>query len=305
MKKKIFIIGLGGLTGSKLAKLAETEFEINGSYNTRINDENLSSCNQLDICDHEKVRNLIVAKNPDYLINTAALNNVDFCEKNLELAENVNHYAVRNLYEICKDHKIKLIQLSTDSVFDGKKELSYDEKDKPNPINVYGHTKHLGELEVLKNSNNLVVRASILYGWLPPILSSRSTSSMKQYNFGQWLIHSLQKNEIVKIITDELSSPIIADDFAHSIFHLVKNNHSGIFHSAPKISISRYDFSKKIAKTLGLNDELIKPVTNKELGRNVTTALNKCLNASKLESTGFEFLNLEDSLKLMKKQMNC
>ena len=166
-----------------------------------------------------------------------------------------------------------------------------------------GKTKYLAEHDVSKNSENLIVRASVLYGWLPPKFSSIPTSSMKQYNFGLWLINSLMKNESLYIITDEISTPLIADDFANSILHLVSKNFSGIFHSASKIPISRYDFSIKMAKFLGLNHELIKPTTNKELGRDVKTSLNKCLDSSKLESTGFRFLTLDESFELIKNQM--
>ena len=208
------------------------------------------------------------------------------------------------LLSVCDDVGIKLIQLSTDSVFDGQQTLSYVESDKVNPVNVYGQTKHASELHVLKNSNNLVIRASVLYGWLCDELSSQSTSSMKQFNFGLWLIRALNKNETIQVITDELSSPIVADDFARSILHLISKNYSGVFHAAPKVNISRYDFSKKFAKVLELNHELIKPITNKELCRNVKTSLNKCLNSEKLTSTGFNFLNLDDSFKLIKNQIN-
>lgn len=304
MKEKLFIFGLGSLTGSKLAKIAEEKFEIIGSHNTRIQDDNPYDSTQLNICDYQKVKEVIISKNPDYIVNATALNNVDYCEKNPTLAKNTNHLAVKNMSKICDENNIKLVQLSTDSVFDGQKKFPYVETDKKNPINVYGQTKHLAELEVSKNSNNLVVRASILYGWLSENFSSKSTSSMKQYNFGLWLINTLKKNETIKIITDELSSPIIADDFANSILHLISANHSGIFHSAPKVAISRYNFSIKFAKTLGLNHELIQPTTNQELGRNVKTALNKCIDSTKLESTDFKFLNLDESFELMKKQIN-
>jgi dTDP-4-dehydrorhamnose reductase len=304
MKKKLFIFGLGSLTGSKLAKLAATKYEIIGTHNTRIEKNNFFDSIQLNVCNHQKVKDVLIEKNPDFVVNSAALNNVDYCEKNPILAKEVNHIAVENISKICDDVGIKLIQLSTDSVFDGQQTLSYVETDKVNPVNVYGQTKHASELHVLKNSNNLVIRASVLYGWLCDELSSQSTSSMKQFNFGLWLIRALNKNETIQVITDELSSPIVADDFARSILHLISKNYSGVFHAAPKVNISRYDFSKKFAKVLELNHELIKPITNKELCRNVKTSLNKCLNSEKLTSTGFNFLNLDDSFKLIKNQIN-
>ena len=126
---------------------------------------------------------------------------------------------------------------------------------------------------------------------------------MKPQNFVFWLINKLNSNEEVNIIEDEISSPIIVDDFANSIMHLLKRNSSGIYHSAPNVCINRYEFSKKIAEELELDSNLIKPISNKELGRNVKTGINKCLDSSKIQtSTKFKFLTVNESLSLLKKQ---
>ncbi len=142
-----------------------------------------------------------------------------------------------------------------------------------------------------------------MYGYLLRNLAELESSSKKSINFGQWLINKLIANEKVRIITDEISSPIIADDFARSILHTIKHNADGIFHSAPKLQITRYDFSVKIAKSLGLQVELIEPVSNKELGRDVNTGLNKCLNSEKISGElNYKFLTLDESLDLLKTQ---
>ena len=126
---------------------------------------------------------------------------------------------------------------------------------------------------------------------------------MKPINFALWLINKLNSNEEVQIIQDELSSPIIADDFGNSIVHLLKGDYCGIFHSAPNICMNRYDFSKKIAEEMDLDSNLIKPVSNKTLGRNVKTGINKCLDSTKMQTfTKFKFLTLKESLSLLKKQ---
>ena len=163
----------------------------------------------------------------------------------------------------------------------------------------------IGENLVLENKNNLVVRASVLYGWLPKTLSHLASSSMKPTNFGQWLINKLKSNEKIKIVTDEYCSPILADDFANSILHLINDNCSGIFHSAPPIQITRYEFCIKLAEFLGLNSKLIQTVTTKELARNVVTGFNKCLDSSKIiNETKFKFLSLEESFRFLKEQID-
>lgn len=305
MKKKLFILGIGGLTGSKLVKLAKSDFEIYGSYNLRNPKFDFIEGIKLDISDISEVKDVLSKIRPDVIINTCAVNNVDYCENHQEEAKKINIDFVEQLHEITKSLSTKLVHLSSDSVFDGTKKNPYKEEDVPKPINYYGYTKMIGEKLVLENKNNLVVRASVLYGWLPKSLSQLASSSMKPTNFGQWIINKLISKERVKIITDEFSSPILADDFARSILHLVSGNHSGIFHSSPPIQITRYDFCVKLAEFLGLNSKLIEPVTSKDLGRNVTTGFNKCLDSSKIiNESKFKFLSLEESFRLLKDQID-
>ena len=231
------------------------------------------------------------------------MSNVDYCESHKGEAKKVNVDAVMKIFEICEELDCKLIHISSDSVFDGTKKSPYVEDDKPKPINFYGKTKLDGEKIVLKNPNNLVVRASVLYGWLPDYLVKIPSSSMKHNNFAQWLIQNLKNHKDVNIITDEISSPILADDLANSIIHLVHGGFNGLYHSSPPIQISRFDFSIKIASNLGLDEKLIHPISNKELGRNVITGKNKCLDSNKIcKETDFRFLDLDESLKKLKKQ---
>ncbi len=301
--EKLFIFGIGGLTGSKLATIGKEDYEIFGSYNLRNPKFSFLKSTKLDITNFNKVQDIILKIKPDIVINACALNNVDYCEKHQNEAKIINVDFIQELHKLSKSKNFKLIQLSTDSIFDGTQKSPYVENDKANPINIYGKTKLLGEKIILENPQNLVVRASVLYGWIPKFLSSLNSSSMKPTNFGQWLINKLKSNETVEIITDEISSPIIADDFAKSIIHLIKNEENGIFHSAPPLQISRYDFSIKLAKILDLDSKLIQPTTNLKLGRNVETGFNKCLDSSKIiEKTNFDFLSLEKSLKLLKSQ---
>ena len=303
MKKKLFVIGTGGLTGSKLVEIAKKDFEIFGSYNYRDPKSSIQKNIKLNISNSTKIKEILEEIKPDVVINTAGINNVDYCEKNPDLALKINIQAVKEICQITKKLGIKFVQLSSDSVFDGTKQLPYEEIDETESINYYGETKIKSEKIVLENPNNVMVRASVLYGYLPHNLAKIESSSKKSINFGQWLINKLSINEKVRIITDEYSSPIIADDFARSILHIIKYEGNGIFHSAPELQITRYDFSVKIAKALGLSIKLIEPVSNKELGRDVNTGSNKCLSSKKLSGNlNYKFLTLDESLDLLKTQ---
>lgn len=304
MKKKIFVLGIGGLTGLKLCEISKDIFDVYGSFNFRDPKLDFVSSSNIDISNLDDLRMILNEIKPDVIVNTIALSSVDYCEQHKDEATKLNVKFVNDLFEISEKLSIKIVHLSSDSIFDGNKDTPYVETDHPNPINHYGMSKLLSENIVLKNPSNLVVRASVLYGWLPKIIANKKSSSKKSHNFSQWLIHQLKNENEVKIITDEQSSPIIAEDFAKSILHLIQQNQSGIFHSAPSINISRFDFSVKLANYLNLNAKLIKPVTNTELGRKVITGKNKSLNGSKLESTGFQFLTLDDSFELLKNQLD-
>jgi len=303
LKKKLFIFGVGSLTGSKLAILAKNDFEVFGSFNLRCPNLDFIKSAQLDIKNFKKAKELLSTTNPDFVVNTCAINNVDYCENHREESKLINTDFVENIVNVVDSLGSKLIHLSSDSVFDGKKELPYVEEDFPKPINFYGYTKMLSEQYVLKNTKNLIVRVSVLYGWLIKSLQDKPSSSMKAENFGMWVIKKLIAQENIKIITDEYSSPIIADDFANVILHLIKGNYAGIYHAAPPIKINRYEFALEIAKKLDLNSNLILPVTAKELGRKVDTGINKCLDSTKVSKTKFKFMSLADSLKLLKHQM--
>ena len=303
MKEKLFVFGIGGLTGSKLSEVGRDDFEIFGSYNFRDPKLSFAKGVNLDISNTDKIREILEETKPDIVINTAGINNVDYCEKHPEEASKINVQAVKEICNITKKMDSKFVQLSSDSVFDGTKQSPYEETDSPNPINHYGKTKLESENIVLENPNNVIVRASVLYGYLLRNLAKIESSSKKSINFGQWLVDKLVANEKIRIITDEYSSPIIVDDFARSIMHIIKHKGSGIYHSAPKLKITRYDFSVNIAKSLDLPSELIEPVSNKELGRDVSTGFNKCLNSEKLaKNLNYKFLTLDESLDLLKSQ---
>ena len=304
MERKIYITGVGGLLGYKLSIQSIEKFKVFGSYNLRKPKLKDITVNKLDLTNFLETKEIIKEINPDIIVNTAAISSVDYCEKHRNECEKINVEHVKNLYEISQKHKIKLIQISSDSVFDGNKNMPYVESNEPNPINVYGKTKLESEKIVLEDPNNLVVRSSVLYGWMPKYLTEIESSSKKSINFGQWLVNQLMKKQNVSIVNDEISSPIIAEELARSIIHLIESNCSGIFHCAPNESINRYDFSIKLANILNLDSSLIKSTTISKLGRQVNTGINKALDPTKIINTNFVCQSINESLKMIKNQID-
>ena len=206
----------------------------------------------LDIRDRINLKNLISLHNPDILINLAALTNVDFCEKNSELAREINTNGVRN---ICDTFEGKIIQLSTDYVFDGKNG-PYVEEDKVFPLSVYGKTKLEAENIVIShNSNNLVIRGNVLYD------NCLSTGA----SFFNWVVRSLREKTPISVVDDQINNPTWAQSMAKIIGLCVEKEISGIYHWGDAEFVSRYKFAKMIAKHYNLETELINPKSTEEL----------------------------------------
>src|SRR5690349_16311635 len=119
MAKKLFILGIGGLSGSKLAALAKDDFEIYGSYNLRNPKLDFVESFKLDVTDKSKTKEILTSVKPEIILNACALNNVDYCENHKKEAEKINIDAVDDLVKISSMLGSKFIHLSSDSVFDG------------------------------------------------------------------------------------------------------------------------------------------------------------------------------------------
>ena len=248
---KILVTGSYGQLGRSLFNYLKSDMEIfwtgrhvpsavNGFY--------------LDICDRINLRGLIRLYDPDIVINLAALTNVDLCEKKSDLAWEINTNGVRN---ICDTFEGKIVQLSTDYVFDGKNG-PYVEKDKVFPLSVYGKTKLEAENLVLSHSSdNLIIRGNVLYD---NCLSSKAS-------FLNWVVKSLREKTPINVVDDQINNPTWAQSMAKIIGLCLEKEVSGTYHWGDAEFVSRYKFAKMIAKHYNLETELINPKSTKELGQ--------------------------------------
>lgn len=173
----------------------------------------------LDICDSRRARDLILDQRADWLINAAALTDVDRCETQADEADAVNAHAVANLAAICSETKTTLVQVSTDYVFDGRSAVPYVEDAPPNPINVYGRSKWLGECFAREAWRHLIVRTAWLFG--------RGKS-----NFVETILRRAAEGAPLRVVNDQFGSPSYAPDMAECIERLMGLNADGVFHIA-------------------------------------------------------------------------
>jgi len=299
----LLVVGGSGLLGYKVAELALEEFETFATYNFR--SVELRGCNffKLNKCDRSATLAIVKKIKPDVVIDTAALHNVDYCETHPDEAWRVNVEGTRNVADACKETGAKMIFISTDYVFDGKKGF-YNEKDAPNPLHYYAKTKLEGEKVVREAGiDYAIARPSVIYGWNSSEQAGLRSSSGKSINFVIWTINKLNGKEEIRIVTDQYSSPTLADDLAEALLALSRSKRQGIYHTAGKTCINRFDFAKKIAEIFELDESLIKPVTSDVFKQVAERPKRCCLDASKAErELKFKFLTVEEGLTKMKKQ---
>lgn len=303
---KVLIIGGGGQVGSKLIALTKqnSDLEIHATFLTRQPLLNSARVYQVDKTNREEIQNLVKKVAPKIVIDTAALHNVDFCEKNKEAAQAVNVKGTKNVAEACKKHGAKMIFISTDYVFDGD-QGNYKETDKVNPINYYGTSKLEGEMAVAQSCNDYVIaRPSVIYGWISQEQQTAQSASGKPQNFLIWLIQKLKNAEPVRIVTDQYSSPTLADNLAEILLELGKSDLVGIYHASGKTRLNRFDFSVKVAEKLGFDLGLVSPVTSDQFKQVGKRPRDTSLNVDKVEDhLNVKMLSVDEALDVVRDQI--
>lgn len=240
---KILITGANGLLGQKLVQLLVKEQGVDpiatGRGSCRLPDTLGSfKYREMDISDRQQVEEVISNENPDVLINTAAMTQVDECEQNQEKCWELNVEAVKHLVNACSKANTFLIHLSTDFIFDGE-DGPYDEEARPNPISFYGESK-LGSEKVITDSKTdwAIVRTVLVYG---------IAHDMSRSNIILWVKNSLEQGKPIKVVTDQWRTPTLAEDLAYGCYLVAKKKAKGIFNISGKDFLTPYDMAVKTA----------------------------------------------------------
>lgn len=292
----LLITGVNGLLGQKVLeqalKLKYNVFGIDIHEHPFVESRGFQY-QPLDITDRRAVRKTVLTIYPHYIINTAAMTNVDGCETQKELCWRVNVEGVENLIYAARKIGSRIVHLSTDYVFDGNKG-PYSEEDKCAPLGFYGKSKLASENALLASDLEFaIVRTMVLYG----------VGINVRPNFVTWLISKLREKTPVTIVTDQLGSPTLADDLAAAILKIIELEKWDLFHVAGSEIIDRYNFALKIAETFNLDKNLIKPITTAELKQQAPRPLNSGFIVDKaISELGVKLSDVELGLKKFKKQ---
>ena len=230
MNSKILVTGANGQLGKTLKELfKENSDDLDFHFVTK---------SELNISDKNALNVFFKTNSFDYCINCAAYTNVEQAEESIDDAFKINAVAVGYLAECCNESNTKLIHISTDYVFDGKKDTPYLETDATNPLNAYGRSKLAGEQkiqDVLKQF--FIIRTSWLYSKYPK-------------NFVTTIAAKMQEDSDLTITTSQKGTPTSCVELSKFIYFLIKTESTdfGIYHFSAIGDATWYDFALKIAE---------------------------------------------------------
>lgn len=248
--KKLLITGGSGFVGQNLAELFAprcTVVTTHLSHPPAALDTRAQAV-RLDVRDAGETLSVVERVAPDVLIHAAGNKDVRFCEDHPEEAYRVNALGTRNVARACRAAGAKLIYLSTDLVFGGV-EGNYKECDLPKPASVYGESKLEGERLALEELGDdlAVCRSGGIYGRRSPLLS--------------WLASELGAGRVVDCFVDVFNTPTYAENLAEMFEAVVEKRLKGVFHTAGRERVSRFDFFRSYARAFGLDLGLLSPAS--------------------------------------------
>ena len=239
------------MTGSRIGQLLRDDFKITAPPHSH-----------LDLTDKKQVIAHLKDVLPNQILYVAGLTKVDQAEANPKLAYLLNTYQPLFIAKQARRLNIPVFYISTDAVFDGTmNKRPYTEKDKTNPISVYGKSKLAGERAILStSSNNCVIRTIMIY----------SANYPHKKDFARLAYESLSRDENFEGIEDQIINPTFVDDLVWALKALLKKRTRGIYHVAATDYSTNHGFVEKIARAFRLNKDLIKKVNFEQFFKDKT-----------------------------------
>ncbi len=245
---RILLTGVSGLLGMNLALEALSAHEVTGVDRAKLADTPFKLL-KADLFDANAVDFILDNAKPEWLINCAAMADLDVCEDKPELAHRINTDIPGELANACASRGIRFIHISTDAIFDGEKGDFYTEDDTPNPINIYSKTKFEGERAVLQNNSNAIVARVNFYGWS---LGGRRSLAEFFYN-------NLANNKSMSGFTDVIFCPMFVGHTSRLLLAMLEKRLTGLYNEVGDQAMSKYQFGVELARKFGLRESSISP----------------------------------------------
>ena len=260
--KKIWITGAEGHIGTALLDLLEgVEYQLLPT-----------DIEEVDITKIDEVTQFVHVNRPDVVINCAGLTDVQECENNVDEAYRVNAIGVRNVALAANEVNAKLIQISTDDVFDKESRVPYNEFDNVHPRTIYGKSKEAGEKILTQLLNRFVIiRSSWIYGI--------------GRDFVDEVLRNVGQGKTMEVPNNQYAAPTSAKELAKVIRYFIDNEEYGLYHVVCPGSCSRYEFARTILEYSGKAGELdLYPVVIEDSARPTYSVLDNMM----LRLTGIE-----------------
>jgi dTDP-4-dehydrorhamnose reductase len=296
---RILVTGKNGQLGRSIQKLVNTDTKTDNNQSP--NDFIFVGREDIDLSSESNISHYFNNKF-DIIINCAAFTQVDKAEQEAELANQINHLAVKQLASIASNQRAKLIHISTDYVFDGERNKPYLETDTPNPINAYGRTKLAGEkaLQALMPMNALIIRTSWVY-------------SEYGNNFVSTMLRLGRERDELSVVNDQMGSPTYATDLADAILEIIKHKKfrdegqtTQIYNYSNEGKISWHEFAKEIFKIEKIECEVNSIATKQyptpaKRPKNTIMKKDKIVKVFNIKISNWKF-SLNACMTLLKKQ---
>ena len=284
--KKVLIIGGSSLLAHSLCNVLKEKYEVILSINKTIPEVyefqtlslNFQSINKLA----DSISNI---DSLDLIINCIGFTNVEECEINYNHAVKLNVDYPRMISQVCKDFKIKFVHISTDHLSDGSKSF-VKEDDKVICLNKYAKSKHMGELEVIKNNSDSIILRTNFFCWGPSYKNS----------FSDFIINNLEMKSDIFLFEDVFFSPISVKELGNVMMNLVLLNSSGIFNAISSERISKYDFGILISNIFQMNSDFIKRTLFAKRSDLTKRPLDMSLSSEKIKKLGIKVKSLKEQI---------
>ena len=275
---RLLVVGANGLLGSNVVRAGQQRGgNVSGTYHSTQPAFDIP-LTQFDLREYDTFDDILSQRDPDVVINCAAMTNVDGCETNPEQAHILNGDTPGDLASHCDANDIEFVHVSTDYVFDGTGREPYSESADPNPVQVYGDSKLAGEQAVRDEvAETLITRLSFVWG------VHRSRGDL--IGFPAWVRDQLQSGEEVPLFTDQRVTPTRAGQAAETLLDLIEQDATSFFHVACSSCVTPYEFGEVIADHVGSSEELLSKGSMADIERDATRPKYSCLNVEKVEST--------------------
>ncbi len=286
---KVIITGSNGLLGQSLLNLLlqdSTAYQVIG-FSRGINRSGRDDFQyvSIDLTNSKLLEEHLLKLQPDFIINTAAMTNVDACENSKIACDALNVGVVKSLVAVVAQINAHVIHLSTDFIFDGA-QGNYKETDIPNPLNYYGVSKLKSE-EILKNAtiDFTILRTILVYG---------KVFDMSRSNIVLWVKEMLEKKQEITIVNDQFRTPTYVVDLAKACKIAMDKRSKGIYNIASNTLLSVYEIAQQIAAVFELDASYIKAIS--------TSTLNQ--TAERPMKTGFDLTKTKKELNFYPKSFS-